>query len=86
MLSCRYCGSCIAKTTRSWSEGFASSGPQAETCPGRLRVQISTKPSRPLTGNRTMAPSELISSASFGRHTRVTECPAIANFVASSDP
>src|SRR5262245_47849773 len=47
---------------------------------------MSTSPSRPLTGRRTMAPSRLIKSASAGRHTKFTVCLASASFVPKSEP
>src|SRR4051812_24887148 len=44
------------------------------------------RPSRPLTGMRTMAPFALMSAASCGRHTSVTSWPPSASFTPSSEP
>jgi hypothetical protein len=82
----RYCGSCIANATRSKSAGLNAVVPPADNCPGRFFELTSTSPSRPLTGRRTMAPSLLINSASAGRHTSFTVCPASASFVPSNEP
>src|SRR5258705_13683115 len=82
----RYCGSCIASATRWESDGFTPAVPPADILPGSFFELISTSPSRPLTGIRTIAPSLLISSASAGAHTRCTACPASASLVPRSEP
>src|SRR5690349_21127436 len=82
----RYCGSCIASATRSYSFGLMAAGTSAESLPGSLRESTSTSPSRPLTGRRTRVPSLLMSSASWGRQTSFTLWPAMRSLVASSDP
>src|SRR5689334_20113024 len=81
----RYCGSCIARPTRSYFEGSASV-PVASTLPGAFFELISTSPSRPFTGMRTIAPFELMSAASCGRQTSVTSWPPSASFTPSSEP
>jgi hypothetical protein len=80
-----YCGSCIARPTRSKFDGSTWDVVAAEILPGRLREEISTC-DPPFTGRRICVPSALIMSASLGRQTRVTLCPAIASLVARSDP
>ena len=82
----RYCGSCIARPTRSKSAGFTSAGPAADTLPGSLRESISIWSLRPLTGMRTRKPSALIRSASAGRQTSFTLWPPNIIFEASSEP
>src|SRR5258707_15026215 len=82
----RYCGSCMASATRWCSEGLTPAVPPADILPGSFFELISTSPSRPLTGMRTIAPSLLIRSASAGRHTRCTACPASASLVPRSEP
>jgi hypothetical protein len=82
----RYCGSCIASPTRSYSDGLIAPGPSAETLPGSLRESISTSPSLPLTGIRTRMPSLLINSASAGRQTSFTAWRANRSLAASTEP
>ena len=82
----RYCGSCIASTTRSNSEGSASAGPPAESFPGSVRESSSVRPSRPLTGVRTRVPSLLMRSASAGRQINFAVWPASSILVASNEP
>ena len=82
----RYCGSCMAKATRSYSPGSAPSGPPADNRPGKSRESISTWPSRPRTGKRTRMPSALIRSASSGRQISFAEWPASNNLAARSEP
>ena len=60
--------------------------PVARSFPGNDFVLTSTRPSRPFTGMRTMAPSRLMSSASAGRQTSVTSWPASASFMPSNEP
>src|SRR5947209_20535016 len=82
----RYCGSCMASATRWYSAGLTPAVPPADILPGSFLELISTSPSRPLTGMRTIAPSLLISSASAGRQIRCTACPARASLVPRSEP
>src|SRR6266581_2393342 len=82
----RYCGSCMASATRWCSEGLTPAVPPADILPGSFFELISTSPSRPLTGMRTIAPSLLIRSASAGRQIRCTACPASASLVPNSEP
>ena len=81
----RYWGSCIARPTRSKSAGSTSGAARRERTrqTTRLHVQI---PSRPRIGKRTRNPSALIDSASAGRHTSLTVCPASSSLLASSEP
>ena len=82
----RYCGSCIAKTARSYSLGSTVSGPDADNFPGRSVDLISNSPSRPLIGIRTRVPFLFIRSDSAGKHIRCALCPAKTIFVANKDP
>ena len=85
-LLARYCGSCIARPTRSNAAGSTASGAAAESLPGSWRESISIKPSRPLIGMRTRVPSRLINSASCGRQISVTVWPAARSLLANKEP
>jgi hypothetical protein len=82
----RYCGSCIASTTRSYCAGLMPAVPSAESLPGSFRESTSTSPSRPLTGMRTRVPLVLMASASAGRQISFTVWPASSSLVASREP
>jgi hypothetical protein len=67
---------------------FDAGGATPIELPVKLKVHdsICTSSAEPFTGSRTIAPSLLKSSASAGRHTISTRCPASTSLVASSDP
>src|SRR6476661_8736159 len=81
-----YCASCMPSTTRSKPRGSTASGVAASSWPGNWRESISTRPLRPLTGNRTSVPSRLMRSAVPLVQTSVTAWLAMSSLVASSDP
>ena len=66
--------------------GSTSSGVAAESAPGSFFDAMSSSPSRPLIGIRTIVPSRLIKSAVGLVHTSDTRCPAINSLVANSEP
>ena len=82
----RYCGSCMASTTRSYPASLIALGTSALSFPGSLRESTSRGPSRPFTGSRTRVPSLLMSSASAGTQMSFASWPAANSFVASRDP
>src|SRR6516164_3850106 len=71
---------------RSYPRGSTSVAPAADTRPGSLRESSSMGSLRPRIGIRTRNPPELIRSASAGRQTSLTECPASRIFDASNEP
>ena len=63
-----------------------ASGGAASIRPGSRAERIAIGASAPFRRIRTSVPSALISAAVGARQTSVASCPAIAIFVASSDP
>jgi hypothetical protein len=76
----------MASATRSKSAGLNAVVSPADRFPGTFLELISTTPSQPLTGRRTIAPSLLIKPDSADRHTSFTVWPARANFLPRNDP
>ncbi len=81
-----YCGSPMARQIRSYSSGATSDGVMARRLPGCPTELIRRGTSSPRSVRRKTVPSALIRAAPGRWQTSVASCPAIRNFVDSSDP